>query len=366
MILDSMPALDIFSKKYALAFRHAIILVMMSFFLSGCQLGYLMQAADGQYKLISKKVSFKKVLEDPDVSDETKHKIKLVQEVKAFAEKNLSLVHSKNYESFVKLDDKYVTYVVTASPQNKIEPYLWNFPFVGRVPYKGYFKKASAEGEAAEMKKKDLDVMVRGVTAYSTLGWFSDPLLSSMLYDNEAELVETIIHETTHATIYIKSNAEFNERLATFVGHKGMEMFYLQKEGPLSPTLEKARMINHDADVFHEFMTRELKNLSEFYSKNENHPQLMELREKEFTALKEKFKKEVVPKLKTKIYNYFGEMKLNNAILLNYKIYYNNLKIFSDLYKSVGENWVAFFGRLEQVRNSKQPEADLEQSLYPK
>src|SRR4051812_41025513 len=113
MIWGSMQVLVLFFKISSL--------VLSVFFLSGCQLGYLLKTADGQYRMMDKKVTFEKVLADPSVNDETKNKIKLVQDTKAFTESHLGLIHSKNYESFVKLEDRYVTYVVTASPQDKIE-----------------------------------------------------------------------------------------------------------------------------------------------------------------------------------------------------------------------------------------------------
>lgn len=325
--------------------------------LSGCGIGYLLQSADGQYKLIAKKVSFEKVLSNPDINDETKRKIKLVQEVKKFAENEYSLSPSKSYESFVQLDGKYVTYAVTASPQNKIQAYLWSFPIIGKVPYKGYFKKQGADDEAAELRKENYDVLVRGVSAYSTLGWFNDPLLSSMLNDSDADLVETIIHEMTHTTLYIKNSSEFNERLATFVGQKGLEDFYFKKEGIDSTTLKKAKAINSDRDVFFEFISKEIKNMDLFYEKAGTG--FLKERDAQFAKIKDKFNTEILPKLKTKQYIYFSDLNLNNAVLLNYKIYYHNLKIFEKLFKSVDGNWKDFFKVLDEIKNSKTPEADL-------
>ncbi len=187
--------------------------------------------------LLSKKKKFDKVLEDPQVGDEVKRKIRLVQEAKDFAEKKMNLERTSNYDSFVQLEDRYVTYTVSAAFKDKLEPYLWSFPIVGKVPYKGFFRKAEAFEEEKELKAENLDTYVRGVSAYSTLGWFSDPLLSSMTSYSDSDLVETVIHETTHATLYIKSNADFNERLATFVGIKGMQQFYQEREGQNSPVI---------------------------------------------------------------------------------------------------------------------------------
>ena len=128
---------------------------------------------------------------------------------------------TKNYSTFVNLHRPYVTYIVSAAPKNELKYYTWYFPIIGSVPYKGYFNEAGANGEARDLASEGYDTYVRGVTAYSTLGWFKDPILSSMLAYSDYDMVNTIIHETVHTTIYIKSNANFNERLASYLGDLG-------------------------------------------------------------------------------------------------------------------------------------------------
>ena len=171
----------------------------------------------------------------------------------------------------MQLDGPYVTYVVSAAPKDELVAYKWWFPIVGSLPYKGFPEPTGAHAEADELNKKGLDAYIRGVSAYSTLGWFSDPILSSMLEYKDYDLVDTIIHETVHATIYIKSEADFNERLAVFIGHKGTEAFYRQREGQDSKTLKAMADDTYDERLFSEFIFGEMHDLEAWYAAHPAH-----------------------------------------------------------------------------------------------
>ncbi|MGE0529013.1 MAG: aminopeptidase, partial [Bdellovibrionales bacterium] len=201
----------------------------------GCQIGYYIHSAYHQTKLIHGRRPITWVLENSHLTPEQKRKLQLVRKVKEFGESKLGLARSRNYTTFVQLDEPYVTYIVQAAYALELKPYLWRFPLVGAVPYKGYFRRKLAEEEASSFDPEKFDTYVRGVSAYSTLGWFQDSVLSSMLRYEDHDLVELILHESIHTTLYIKNAAEFNERLATFLGHEGMKMYYLETEGPHSP-----------------------------------------------------------------------------------------------------------------------------------
>ena len=342
--------------------RILIILFGVSL-LMGCQTGYLIKSSYYQLKMLSKKETFDDAMKDSRLDAETKRKIRLVQDVKKFAEEKIGLVHTKNYQTFVLLDDKYVVYAVTAAYQDRLEGYTWWFPIVGQVPYKGFFKKADALDEQSDLEKKSLDVSVRGVSAYSTLGWFSDPLLSSMTSYDDSDLVETVIHETTHATLYIKSNADFNEQLAVFVGIKGMEQFYQSVEGPDSPTVKHARMISEDSKTFSNFIAKEIKRVEEFYKEHKGSPTLLQDRNKVFEQLKENFKTQCIPDLKTDYYKYFAQQKINNALLLSYKTYYQDLHLFESAFEKFDHSWPKFFEFFKSLKSSEEPDKELKKFL---
>ncbi len=336
-----------------------LLIIPLSFFISGCQMGYLAKSSYYQLSLLWNRQSIERVLKNPDIDAETKRKIQLVQDAKKFAEDNLGLVKTSNYDTFVLLDDRYVVHLITASSKDELKAYTWSFPIVGSVPYKGFFKEKDALVEKEQLEAKNLDVYKRGVSAYSTLGWFADPLLSSMTYYRDEDLVETIIHELTHGTVFVKNNVDFNERLANFVGMKGMEAFYTAKEGSNSPTVTRARLGNDDSRIFAEFITEEIKSIEAFYKENKGKPGILEAREKEFQKIITRFTQNCRPKLKTEGYAGFANSKINNALLIGYKTYYQDLSVFEKAFKKVNGNWNLFFKQMKTLKQSKQPEADL-------
>lgn len=181
---------------------------------------------------MSSRVSITEAFQSPNLNDAQKQKILLSQKARVFAFEKLKLIKTENYNSYIDLKRPFVTWVVHAAEKWQMKNYEWKYPIVGAMPYKGFFTEAEAKAEADEMLKKGFDTYVRGVSAYSTLGWFTDSLLSSMLRYKDHDLVNTIIHEITHTTIYIKNNSDFNEQLAVFIGNKGTELFYKDLEGP--------------------------------------------------------------------------------------------------------------------------------------
>lgn len=322
-------------------------------------MGYLFQSAYNQVKLLNARIPMEEALKDPRLSDEEKRKLILAQEVRHFAETELHLVTSKNYSSYVQLDRPYVTYVVSAAPKWELKHYEWSYPLVGKMPYKGYFNEADAKTEEQELQKQNLDTFMRGVSAYSTLGWFNDPLLSSMLRYQDFDLVNTIIHETVHATLYIKNSADFNERLANFLGMKGAELFYLKKEGPDSPTLKWVKNDNEDDKKFSEFISGELKNLSAWYKNLPETNRTEAVREEQFHAIQTRFEKDLMPQMKTESYKKFKDLKLNNARLLVYKTYMQDLSDFENLYESSGRDFAKFLEKCKALEGVKDPAATL-------
>ena len=333
----------------------------------GCQLGYYLHSAYHQTKLIRSRQSIDRVLRGSSLNDEQKRKLRLVSETKAFAESTLGLKRSDNYTSFVQLDEPYVTYIVQAAFPFELKAYHWHFPFVGEVPYKGYFRRALADAEARELARQDYDTYVRGVTAYSTLGWFEDSVLSSMLGYADIDLVETIIHETVHTTLFVKGGTEFNERLATFMGHEGMKLFYRAKEGDQSPHLTEAAGETADQHLFSTFITREIKELKAWYGAHPAHDAAAKTAR--LNQIKERFATEVAPHLKTRGYTDFRKRELNNALLLAYGTYEYGLEDFDRVFAHFDHDFRKTLAWLKTLANEAQPEVklkDFARSAAPK
>lgn len=231
------------------------------------------------------------------------------------------------------------------------------------MPYKGYFSEAGAKEEETQLKKENLDTHLRGVSAYSTLGWFQDPLLSSMLRYKDFDLVNTLIHETVHATLYIKHEADFNERLASFLGSKGAELYYQQIEGPHSTTLAEVKKDNEDEKTFSQFISAELTSLEEWYKKLPETDRREEIRNQRISEIQKRFSEQVQPKMLTRNYDKFVTMKLNNARLLVYKTYMQDLSDFQKLFEKTGSSFSKFIEACKTLEDQKDPSAGLKKLI---
>ena len=329
--------------------------------LAGCQINYLLKSAKGQLSLLTSGVAIEKALQDPAIEEEQKRKLRLAQEAREFGEKQLGLKPTKNYTKYVQLDRSSVTYVVSAAPAWELKAHQWSFPIVGKVPYKGYFTENEAKEEELELRAQGLDTYMRGVSAYSTLGWFQDPLLSSMLRAKDHDLVNTIIHESTHATLYVKSSADFNERLATSFGNQGAEAFYFAKEGPESPTVKQIRDENADEKVFADFISKELKDLEAWYKALPAEGRDPAQKIARIKQIQEKFRSDVQPGLKTDAYKRFPELELNNARLMVYKTYLGDLRDFQTVFDTIGGDFPTFIRLAHLLEKVEKPEATLKE-----
>ncbi|MBC7457148.1 MAG: aminopeptidase [Bdellovibrionaceae bacterium] len=331
--------------------------------LTSCQIGYYFSSGLNQWKMANtRELINEELLKKHTFTEDQKNKILLSQKARVFAFEKLKLKETKNYSTYIDLGRPYVTWVVQAAEKWQMKTYEWSYPIVGNMPYKGFFNEADAEEEAREMQKKGYDTYVRGVSAYSTLGWFQDSLLSSMLRYKEHDLVNTIIHEITHTTIYIKNNADFNEKLAVFIGAKGSEMFYKDLEGEDSKTLKLIKNENADDVLFAKFVTDELAKMTDWYTnhKKEIYTASDELeRQLRLSQIIDDFANKFKTTLKTNIYYKFEKEKMNNAKLGMYKTYMENLDQFEVLYKKLNGDLLKFIDVVKTLEKSDNPEEDL-------
>jgi predicted aminopeptidase len=333
------------------------LLLLTLIFISGCQLPYLAKSAYHHLVIMKKRVPIEKSLKDKTIPKKIKGKLKLAQKAKIFSEQELKLDSTNNYSSFAQLDEKYVSYIISVAPLYELKHHKWKFPFIGSVPYKGFHTHKEAEEEALKYPKSDFDTYIRGATAYSTLGWFDDPILSSMLRYKDYNLVNVIIHETVHATIYIKDHADFNERLATFIGNKGTELFYKKHFKNSKDILLQIQNENHDDKIFSDFVSATVKQLNIWYTDKENHD--LQKKDAYFQALLKKFKSEILPKMKSKQYRHFHKNKFNNAKLLSLKTYFYDLSDFEKAFKKFNSDFEKFISFCKKLEDQKDPEAYL-------
>ncbi|MVM31042.1 aminopeptidase [Spirosoma sp. HMF4905] len=190
--------------------------------------------ARGQLHILWNTKPVSEVLGDPAYPDSLKQKIELIREIKRFALDSLGLDKSGSYESFYDQEGKPILWVVTAAEPYQLIARQWHFPIIGTFSYKGFFEKDRADSTVSELKREGLDTRIGEVSAWSTLGFLNDPILSSFLDRPEGSLAELIIHELTHGTLFVKNSLEYNENLADFVGEYGALRFLAQKYGKTS------------------------------------------------------------------------------------------------------------------------------------
>ncbi|MGP8198177.1 MAG: aminopeptidase [Limisphaerales bacterium] len=194
---------------------------------SGCQaMSFYGQAIAGQCQILAHQESIAKLMADPATSPELKAKFAQVLKIRRFAKEELKLPADSSYLKYTDLHRPCAVWNVTVAPALSLEPMTWWFPVVGRADYRGYFNEAAARRYAARWEKKGWDVDVGGVTAYSTLGWFRDPLLNTFIFEPEADLAELIFHELGHRRLYVNGDTDFNEAFATEVAAEGLRRWF--------------------------------------------------------------------------------------------------------------------------------------------
>lgn len=226
---------------------------------------YGLRMGKGQLTIVWNARPFEEVYADATVSDSVKAQLRLIEEIKQFAYDSIGLKHSDNYTTFFDQKDQRLMYVVSAAERFELKPYEWSFPIVGDVPYKGFFDQEKAKEEYYRLRMLGYDANIGGASGWSTLGWFKDPVLSSMLKYKEGDLAELIIHELTHGTLFVKDSVDYNENLAQFVGVEGAKWFLRTKYGAASPELEKYETSLAEEEIKSEFMVREAQIMDSVY-----------------------------------------------------------------------------------------------------
>lgn len=305
----------------------------------------------GQAKVLLCSRPNETILKDPSISRETKDRIKFVLEVKHYAEQRIGLKKTGNYSRYLEVEEGALLYVVSACPKDSLNPYQWRFPLVGRMSYKGFFSLKEAQKEREKLELAGFDTCLRRACAYSTLGWFKDPIFSTMLGQERALIAQIVIHELTHTTLFIKDHLDFNEQMATFMGDQGAIDFFSERYGKGSPDYHEACTIMDDDIVFGKFIEGICKDLQRLYSMDVSKEKKLALRERIFQKAKEDFGG-LKESLKTQFYLGFEDEGLNNAVLLSYRQYIGEVELFKELYHCLGNDLGRVMAFLEDLQGS--------------
>jgi predicted aminopeptidase len=311
--------------------------------LAGCWTGnYLAQQGVGQLRLLHERRRIKDVLDDPSVDAHLKERLELAKEARDFGVEVLGLRGGDAFTRYLELDGKPVAWNLTAAEKDRLVIHLNRFPFVGALPYLGYFKEADARREAARLEKLGYDVYVRPVAGYSTLGVTSDPIYSSMLDGSEARTVEVVLHEMLHGTLYLVGHSEWNESLATFVGLHGAALFFQRRGGEAAAheVFDEAARHARDEQEFSAFLSPLLERLRALYAEPLSRDEKLRRREEIFRQAQAEYLRRFPPP--PGLTPSFVRQPLNNAVLLSYAVYHDASPAHQRLFDRVGGDLVTF------------------------
>jgi predicted aminopeptidase len=304
-----------------------LLLISVLLFLGGCDSAYLARGAYEEGRLLWNRKPINTVLANPKLSPEMKQKLELVLQVRDFAHNQLGLNVGGAYTSLTPVDSGAVTWVMMAAMKDSLTSYSWWFPIVGWVPYRGYFDERKARQEAIKLEEAQLDTFVRPAVAFSSLGFFNDPVLSNLLSLDRVVLAGVLIHELFHRTYFLASNVMFDESAANYVGSRGAIEFFIHTEGPNSPDVARAREILESQIKFADFLSREEARLLDIYQSKLPRSQILARRKVAFEQIKADYTR-LKPSLSGLDRYDLDREPLNNAVFISYRIYFHDFANF--------------------------------------
>lgn len=333
----------------------AMILPMLA--LCSCStVKFYSQALRGQSEIWSRARPVNEVLADPSETEAVKAKLRLVLELRDYARTELKLP-AESFGTYSDLKRPYVVWVVYAAPAFSVEPKTWSYPFVGKLAYRGFFKQEDAKAEALKLKNSGLDVFAAGVEAYSTLGFFKDPVLNTCLHRSDAELAELVFHELTHSRLFVPGDTDFNEAFATANAEAATRRWLRQKGRWRELRQYEAHLASQRHLVRLALGTRE--QLSGIYAA-ETEPKLK--KEAALMALQRELERHGVKEKTTNVQT-GQEMKRswNNARLNTLATYFRLVPGFERLLKECGGDLETFYAEVEKL--GKLPAAERDRAL---
>jgi predicted aminopeptidase len=314
--------------------------------LNGCSsLGYYSQLAGGQWQLLQAREPVSKVIIDPKRDPQLREHLAQSQKARDFASQQLHLPDNKSYRLYADIGRPFVVWNVFVTPEFSLSPQNHCFPIAGCVAYRGFYSQGAARGEAALQRQQGMDVAIGGVEAYSTLGWFNDPILNSMMGWGDERLATLIFHELAHQRFYVKDDTEFNESFATFVEQEGTRQWRAARG--LAPTSEAQVQ---QRDQFIQLILDTRTRLERLYTLPLPTEQMRRLKAAEFDRLRRDYRALRDSQWAgANRYDAWINAPMNNARLLPFGLYDQWVPAFARLFKQSGGNWLVFYGEVEKL-----------------
>jgi predicted aminopeptidase len=329
-------------------------LILCATLLTSCARGlYLGKLAWGEAQVLAGRVPNQEVLKDKAVGEEIKEGIRLVQAVAEFSQNTLGLRPDGSYKTFYQVKGDTLIYLVSACPKDSLEPYTWSFPIVGEMEYKGFFSKEDADKEIKKLEERGFDTCLQQAIAFSTLGWLGDPIYSTILDQHPVIVINSIIHELVHNTIFFKGETEFNEQLASFVAEKGTLQFITERFGAASPLYQVALDLGRDEDLVSSVFEELYDALQSLYAQNLTREEKIKEREEIFARGHDQLA-DLSKQLTTEDFSVqIG--RLNNAVILAHRRYRVSADgLIAKAYEALGGDMEGLVNLLQTVRKSKE------------
>ena len=322
---------------------------------SGCGTLYVMQAASGHWDVLHERVPIDRLLADPHTPAELRARLTQVQAAREFASQQLGLPDNKSYRSYADIGRQFVVWNVVATPEFSVAPKRWCFPIAGCVAYRGYFSERRAHEFAAQLSVQGFDVVVEGVPAYSTLGKFADPVLSSMLPYGDEVLAATIFHELAHQLLYVEDDSEFNEAFATTVEDAGLERWLIHQGE--AARIQAFREEQANGEAFEELLARARARLKQLYASGLPRDEMRAQKAQILHALGEDMLAlERRPGASYPLYEEWIATGFNNAHLASVATYFDCVPGFTRLLKEQDNELPRFYAAARQL--SQLPRAE--------
>ena len=327
-------------------FLRWLVPLALIFLLAGCSsVSYYQQLAAGQWQLLRARQPVASVIADPQQPQKLREHLRQVQAARNFASQRLHLPDNGSYRTYADIGRPYVVWNVFATPALSLSPRTQCFPIAGCVAYRGYYHQSAARGAAALLRLDGLDVHVGGVQAYSTLGWFDDPILSSMVGADEQRLASVIFHELAHQRFYIQDDTPFNESFATLVEQQGSrEWRTAQGLPPADPQVERQR------GQFIALVLDTRERLQALYRQPLAPAPMLQRKAAEFERLRQRYAQMRDEQWHgDRRYDAWVYSPLNNAKLLPFGLYDQWVPAFATLFTQAGGDWPLFYRQVERL-----------------
>ncbi len=342
----------------------ALALLLLLAAVAGCTSpAYYFHAVSGQLEILNKRRPIEEVLNDPATAPQTRQQLELVLRLRDFANQELRLPDNRSYRSYADLGRPFVVWNVFATPELSLKPKQWCFLFAGCVAYRGYFERDKAERFATDLRQDGYDVYVAGVAAYSTLGWFNDPVLNTFVHRSEADLAGLLFHELAHQLLYISGDTAFNESFATVVELEGVKCWFEHHGTPQQA--EAYRQKIQRREEFTALVLKHKARLAEIYVSNLNDTEKRSAKTRVFKDLRSDYALLKANWGGYTDYDKWFAQDLNNAHLTAIGLYYQYVTAFQKLLAQQRGNLTAFYRRVDEIAKLTKTErkAALETSL---